>query len=268
MCYSVLFMKKTSTPGISLLILFFCLTIHQPLAAQVLRIAVAANAQQLIKKLQQDFERKTGIKSEAIIGASGKLTTQIMNGAPYDVFLSADTEFPQQLYAKKFGLQPPKIYALGSLIICGKTNLDLKNWQKLLLDGRAGRMAIANPKTAPYGKAAQETLEYYRLKDKISSNLVYAESISQVNTYIQTGAVALGFTTESFLYENSDKSALKWARVDPKSYGKIEQAVILLPYAKKGRLKEATEFFDYLSSAAAQQIIKKSGYHFPEVKKS
>lgn len=261
-------MKKTSAFRILILTILFCLTAEARLSAQVLRIAVAANAQQLIKKLQKDFERKTGIKSEAIVGASGKLTAQIMNGAPYDVFLSADTEFPQQLYAKQFGLQAPKIYALGSLIICGKTNLDLKNWTKLLLSAKAGRIAIANPKTAPYGKAAEEALEYYQLTDKVSSKLVYAESISQVNTYIQTGAVELGFTTESFLYENSDKSKLKWARVNAGSYGKIEQGAILLTYAKKGKLKEATKFFDYLSSASAQQIIRKSGYHLPIVKKS
>ena len=260
-------MKKKPTFRILILTLLFCLAGNAQLSAQVLRIAVAANAQQLIKRLQKDFERKTGIKSEAIVGASGKLTTQIMNGAPYDVFLSADTEFPQKLYAKQFGLQPPKIYALGSLIICGKTNLDLKNWPKILSGNKARRIAIANPKTAPYGKAAEEALKYYQLKDKISSKLVYAESISQVNTYIQTGAVELGFTTESFLYEHNDKSKLKWARVDAGSYGEIEQGAILLAYAKKGKLKEATQFFDYLSSSAAQQIIRKSGYHLPIVKK-
>ncbi|GGE45169.1 molybdate transport system substrate-binding protein [Pedobacter psychrotolerans] len=261
-------MKKNPAFRILILTLLFCLAGNAQLSAQVLRIAVAANAQQLIKRLQKDFERKTGIKSEAIVGASGKLTTQIMNGAPYDIFLSADTEFPEQLYAKQLGLLKPKIYALGSLIICGKTNHDLKNWPKLLLGSKTGRIAVANPKTAPYGKAAKEALEYYQLKDKVSSNLVYAENISQVNTYIQTRAVELGFTTESFLYEHSDKSKLKWARVDPESYGKIEQGAILLTYAKKGKLKEATKFFDYLSSASAQQIISKSGYHLPVVKKS
>ncbi|MCX2586326.1 molybdate ABC transporter substrate-binding protein [Pedobacter sp. MR22-3] len=261
-------MKKTFAFRILILTLLVCLTAAAQLSAQVLRIAVAANAQQLIKRLQKDFERKTGIKSEAIVGASGKLTAQIMNGAPYDIFLSADTAFPEQLYAKQFGLQAPKIYALGSLIICGKTDLDLKNWPKILSAHKAGRIAIANPKTAPYGKAAEEALEYYQLKSKISSNLVYAESISQVNTYILTGAVELGFTTESFLYENSDQSKLKWARVDAESYRTISQGAILLAYAKKGKLTEATKFFNYLSSASAQQIIRKSGYHLPVIKKS
>lgn len=241
---------------------------YTPLSAQVLRVAVAANAQVLIKKLRADFFNKTRIKMETIIGASGKLTTQIMNGAPYDVFLSADTEFPDQLYAKGFGLQKPKIYAVGSLIICGNTKIDLKNWQKELYDPKSGRIAIANPKTAPYGKAAEEALTYYNLKGKITPKLVYAESISQVNTYIQTDAVSIGFTTESFLYENLDQSKLKWARVDPKSYKAIEQGAILLTYSKKGMLKAATRFYEYLSTASAQNIIRRSGYHLPAVKKS
>lgn len=245
-----------------------CFVVNAPLSAQTLRVAVAANAQTLIKRLQADFNKKTGIKIEAIVGASGKLTTQIMNGAPYHVFLSADTAFPDQLYAKGFGLQKPKIYALGSLIICGNANLDLKNWQNTLLNAKLGRLAIANPKTAPYGKAAEEALAYYKLKDKVTSKLVYAESISQVNTYIQTGAVGLGFTTESFLYEKVDQSKLKWARIDAKSYQKIEQGAILLAYAKKGMLKEATKFYEYLSSPSARNIIRKSGYHLPVVEKS
>jgi molybdate transport system substrate-binding protein len=253
---------------IKILILLCCMVAYTPLSAQVLRVAVAANAQVLIKKLQADFFNKTRIKMETIVGASGKLTTQIMNGAPYDLFLSADTEFPDQLYAKGFGLQKPKIYAIGSLIICCNAKINLRDWQNAISDAKAGRIAIANPKTAPYGKAAEEALTYYNLKRKITPKLVYAESISQVNTYIQTGAVSIGFTTESFLYENIDHSRLKWARVDPKSYKAIEQGAILLTYSKKGMLKAATQFYEYLSTASAQNIIRKSGYHLPVVKKS
>jgi len=253
---------------IKILILLCCMVAYTPLSAQVLRVAVAANAQVLIKKLQADFYNKTRIKMETIVGASGKLTTQIMNGAPYDVFLSADTELPDQLYTKGFGLQKPKIYAVGSLIICGNAKIDLRDWQNAISDTKAGRIAIANPKTAPYGKAAEEALTYYNLKRKITPKLVYAESISQVNTYIQTGAVSIGFTTESFLYENIDHSRLKWARVDPKSYKAIEQGAILLTYAKKDLWKEATKFYEYLSTASAQNIIRRSGYHLPVVKKS
>ncbi|TDQ11273.1 molybdate ABC transporter substrate-binding protein [Pedobacter metabolipauper] len=242
--------------------IFCCLIFHGQLYAQTLRIAVAANAQGVIKKLQADFKKRTGIETEAIIGASGKLTAQIMNGAPYDVFLSADTEFPEKLFAAGFGLKKPKIYALGSLIICGNIRGDISNWKKLIISDQAKKVAIANPKTAPYGKAAEEALRFYSLMDQVKSRLVYGESISQVNTYLQTGTVSIGFTTEAFLYENNNKS-LKWARIDKESYDEIAQGAILLAYAKKGKLTAASKFFDYLSTDAARKIISSSGYHVP-----
>lgn len=245
----------------SFLVLFILLS--NQLFAQPLRIAVAANAQGLIKKLQADFKKRTGIQTEAIIGASGKLSTQIRNGAPYDLFLSADSNFPEQLYTEGFGIQQPVIYAMGSLIICGSNKLDINNWQNLLQASQIPKIAIANPKTAPYGKAAEESLSFYKLYDKVKIKLVQGESILQVNTYLQTGAVTIGFTTEAFLYESNNKSHLKWARIDQKSYQPIAQGAILLTHAKKGKLTEAKKFFNYLSSASARKIISSSGYHLP-----
>jgi molybdate transport system substrate-binding protein len=245
-------------------LLLFLMSVHCYASAQKLRIAVAANAQGLIRKLQADFKKQTGIETEAIIGASGKLTAQIMNGAPYDLFLSADTEFPDKLFAAGYGLKKPKIYALGSLIVCITTEGDIKNWQTLIASEQVKKVAIANPKTAPYGKAAQESLKFYQLESKIAPKLVFAESISQVNTYLQTAVVGIGFTTEAFLYENSDKAKLKWFRVDPGSYAKIEQAVILLSNANKTGLEKATKFYNYLSSPSARKIIGANGYHLPK----
>jgi molybdate transport system substrate-binding protein len=243
------------------LIVFVLLTVQSAIFAQPLRIAVAANAQGLIKKLQVDFKKRTGIETEAIVGASGKLTAQILSGAPYEIFLSADTEFPERLYAEGFGLRRPKVYALGSLIVCGSSKLDIKNWRVLMDGGQLSRIAVANPKTAPYGRAAMEALKFYVLESKVSARLVFGESISQVNTYIQSGAVGAGFTTESFLYENMDRSKLSWARVDEKSYGKIEQGALLLKYARKSGMQRALKFYDYLSSAGARKIISGNGYH-------
>ena len=256
-------MNKPKVFHILILLLIFAGFFDQA-HAQTLRIAVAANAQGVIKKLQADFKKRTGISTEAIIGASGKLTTQIMNGAPYDLFLSADTDFPDQLYAGGYGLKRPKIYALGSLIVCSTTADDVMNWQSLVAGMQVKKIAIANPKTAPYGRAATESLKYYHLDDQVASKLVQGESIAQVNAYLQTGVVGIGFTSEAFLYENKDKQKIRWARVDEKSYAKIEQAVILLPYAKKTGVDKATKFYDYLSSAPARKIIANSGYHLPK----
>ncbi|TDO24310.1 molybdate ABC transporter substrate-binding protein [Pedobacter duraquae] len=240
-----------------------CTLFHFAASAQPLRIAVAANAQSVIKLLQADFKKRTGIATEAIIGASGKLATQIEHGAPFDVFLSADMEFPELLYKNNLSLTKPQVYAQGSLIICSASGQDVGNWQKILSLGTAGKVAIANPKVAPYGKAAEESLVYYNLMERVRPQLVYGGSISQINTYITTGVVSLGFTTEAFLHEQKDSDKLKWVRVDLKSYKKIEQGMLVLSHAKKENYKAAMKFHAYILSTPAQTILKQNGYIIP-----
>lgn len=230
---------------------------------QPLRVAVAANAQGLIKKLKVDFKKRTGIGLETIIGASGKLSAQIMNGAPYDIFLSADREFPDKLYAAGYGLRKPGVYALGSLIVCHLNSNGLKDWRSVALSSSVKKIAVANADTAPYGRAAKECLEFYGLSDKLSQKLIVGESISQVNSYIQTANVEMAFTTESFLYDIPDKSGFVWTRIDQRSYGEIAQGAILLAYSTKKNAQNARKFYDYLFSAPAQKIIANSGYHLP-----
>ncbi|MEO6001147.1 MAG: molybdate ABC transporter substrate-binding protein [Chitinophagaceae bacterium] len=241
-----------------LFIFFICLDAFAQ--SQPLRLAVAANAQFVVKALQADFKTKTGIETQVIIGSSGNLTTQIKNGAPFDMFLSADMDFPNNLYKEGFGTAKPKEYALGSLVVCSNQNLDIKNWRLLLTGDDIKKIAVANPAVAPYGKAAEEALRYYALWDKSLLKLVFGESISQVNTYITTGAVSLGFTTEALIYEYPGKDKLTWVKVDENVYGKIRQGLIVLNYSRKGNYEKAMKFFNYISSPAAKDILKKFGY--------
>lgn len=228
--------------------------------SQPLRLAVAANAQFVMKALQADFTKKTGIETEAIIGSSGNLAAQIKNGAPYDVFLSADMELPGKLFKEGFGITRPVEYAAGSLIVCSASNLDVKNWRLLLSQNEVQKIAVANPALAPYGKAAEQALRYFRLWNKVNTKLVFGESISQVNTYITTGAVTLGFTTEALVYEYPDQAKLKWVRVDKAGYGKIKQGLTVLSYARKGNYLKAMKFYNFMLSAAAKQILQRYGY--------
>lgn len=247
----------------NLLLALLCSLFFFNASAQRLRIAVAANAQFVIKKLQADFKKKTGIETEAIIGSSGKLAAQIKNGAPYDLFLSADMQFAEMLFKDGFGISKPIEYASGSLIICTGSNIDLQNWQNLLSKSSINKIAIANPKLAPYGEAAEQALRKYRLWDKLQSKLVFGESIAQVNTYLTTGVVPVGFTTEALIHEYPGQNKLKWQRIDPKSYEKIRQGMIVLSHAKKGNYKQAMAFYNYLSSVAAKSIFKQNGYLVP-----
>lgn len=242
--------------------LIACLII-QISAAQSIKIAVAANLQTVIKVLGADFNKRSGISIEPIIGSSGNLATQIKNGAPFDVFLSADMAFPKNLYANGFADTPPAVYALGSLIVCSTQNIDIKHWQTLVQTPGITRIAIANPAIAPYGKAATEALTQPGLNNKINNKLVTAESIAQVNTYITTGVVNLGFTTQALIADVANGPKLYWTPVNPKLYHPIQQGMVVLKYGRKHNAQQAEAFYKYLLSAPAKAILKKYGYIVP-----
>lgn len=245
------YLVKTASV-LALLLLPFCTF------AQDLKVAIAANLQDVIKILGNDFTRKTKIKIEPIIGASGNLTNQIKNGAPFDIFLSADMAFPQDLDKTGFTTSKPVVYALGSLIICSNQNLDLSHWEQLLQSNSIKKIAVANPETAPYGKAAKEVLERKNLLQKIQPKIVYGESISQVNIYITTGVAEIGFTTEALISDAANKQKLYWKKINPADYQAIQQGMVILKHA--ANTPQAAQFFKYMQSASAKSILKKYGY--------
>jgi molybdate transport system substrate-binding protein len=151
------------------LLFFFFLLVSVTSFAQGLKVAAAANLQSIIKVLGADFTKRTGIEIEPIIGSSGNLSAQITNGAPFDLFLSADMSFPQKLYEGGFATAKPVVYASGSLIICSTKNLGFENWERLLLTPAVKKIAIANPAIAPYGKAAQQVLTLRGVLSEIHS---------------------------------------------------------------------------------------------------
>jgi molybdate transport system substrate-binding protein len=192
------------------------------------------------------------------VGSSGNLTAQMKNGAPYDVFLSADTSFPETLFKEGFSSKKPVVYALGSLIICSNQDIGFENWDRLLMTERIKKIAVANPSIAPYGKAAEEALKGKGILNDIKPKIVYGESISQINTYITTGVVDLGFTTQALVKDPANKTQLYWKVIDPKTYAPIEQGMILLKHAAGN--KNAEKFYQYILSPSAKAIFAKYGY--------
>jgi len=242
---------------INLLLVFIAL-FTAPIFAQTVKVAVAANLQAVIKELRADFKNKTGIAIEPIVGSSGNLTTQVKNGAPFDVFLSADMNFPETLFKDGFSSKKPIVYAQGSLIICSNQDIGFENWERLLLTERVKKIAIANPAIAPYGKAAQEALGKKGILDDVKSKIVTGESISQVNTYITTGVVDVGFTTQALVDDPANKTKLYWKAIDSRLYAPVEQGMVLLKHAVGNAAAE--KFYQYVLSAPAKAIFKKFGY--------
>jgi molybdate transport system substrate-binding protein len=235
--------------------------IHNNLFAQNLRVAAAANLQTVIEVLQKDFKQKTGIIIEPVVGSSGKLVAQISNGAPFDVFLSADMAFPETLFKNGFAVKKPEVYAAGSLIICSSQNIGFNNWERLLMTARVKKIAIANPAIAPYGKAATQLLEGKGILDDMQSKIVYGESISQVNTYITTGVVDIGFTTQALIKETGSKTKLYYQVIDPSQYEPILQGIALLKHGNANA--DAEKFYQYILGPSARKIFAEYGYRLP-----
>ena len=244
---------------INCLLLVGLLLLHTSAKAQNLKVAIAANLQPVMKVLQKDFKQKTGITVDAILGPSGNLSTQIQNGAPFDVFLSADTKFPLTLYKSGYALKAPVFYARGVLIICSTKKMSLKNWPELLTSNKVEKIAIGNPSIAPYGKAAADALKKAGIYDQVKPKIVLGESITQVNTYITTGAVQIGFTTLSLASDVKNKFSLTYELVDPNTYSPIQQGMVLLKHAEHNA--NAEKFYQYILSASAKKIFKAFGYH-------
>ena len=241
-----------------IVLVFSLLLFSAAVFGQNLRVAVAANLQGVIKVLAKDFKEKTGIEVEPIIGSSGNLATQIKNGAPFDVFLSADITFPESLFNEGFSNKAPEVYAYGIFVIVSTQDIGFENWERLLLSPRINKIAIANPKIAPYGKAAEEALTKKGIWTSVQPKIVQGESIAQVNTYITTGVAEVGFTTQSLIKDSEGKTKLYWKLIDPKSYTPIKQGMVIIKATKN--IAEAEKFYQYILSADAKKILKEYGY--------
>ncbi len=226
--------------------------------AQRLRIAVAANAQFVAKHLAAEFKRETGIEAELITGASGKFATQIEQGAPFDVFLSADMKYPQELYDQGFAAARPKEYAYGKLVIWTTKNISLNKGLAVLTDPSINKIAIANPKLAPYGEAAVHALTQMKMLEKVQPKIVYGESIAQVNQYLLTGAADAALTAKSVVLDPEQAGKGKWIEVKSNLYQPIAQGVVIIKTAAGN--KQAQQFYRFIFSRQARQIFKKYGY--------
>jgi len=245
-----------------LMLFFFCIaTSFKQTNDAKLTMAVAANMQYAFDALRTDYIAYKGVAVNSIIGSSGKLTQQITEGAPFDIFISADTKYPQTLYQSKLTSDTPKIYANGVLVLWStkdgiKPTADLK----LLLADNIKAIAIANPKTAPYGVAAEEILKNYNLFDKVQPKIVYGESITQTSQYIATGAADIGFTAKAIVLSDEMKGKGSWVELDGTRYSPISQAAVITKYGQQNHQKDAEDFYNYLYSARAKKILVQFGY--------
>jgi len=226
-----------------------------------IRIATAANMQFAMRELVKQFTSQTGIGCDVVVSSSGKLTNQIEAGAPYDIFVSADMKYPEELYKKGLVHELPKVYAYGKLVLWSLDTTQTPSLE-LLQKSQIKHIAVANPKTAPYGVAAIKVLDYYDLKKTLTNKLVFGESISQTNQFITSKAAEIGFTAKSVVQSPSMKNQGKYMEIDDKAYDKIQQGIVRI---KRGdsENRAAKNFYDFVLSSEAQEILETFGYAAP-----
>jgi molybdate transport system substrate-binding protein len=235
--------------------------------AEKITVAAAANIATVGEPLKAAFAAQyPGSSVEFVFGASGALTTQIQNGGPFQVFLSADVDFPKKLYDAGFAAAPPQVYATGKLILLSvKPQPFAKAGLAVLTDPSVAQFALANPEIAPYGKAAQEALTKSGLWDGVKAKVVTAQTITQALQFT-LGATGIGFINKSALYTKDlaayvDKEGVNWYEVDSTWHAPIAQAFIVVKSATAN--KTAQNFAAFLASPAAKAIFVKAGYAVP-----
>lgn len=230
---------------------------HAALADEV-SVAVAANFTDAMRDIAKAFEKTTGHKAVVSFGSTGKLYTQIENGAPFEVFLAADAARPQK--ALKEGLAVPGsdfTYARGKLALWSADAKAFTDGEAYLKEGKFQHLAIANPKTAPYGLAAQQTMEKLGLLDKLTPKLVRGDSISQTYQFVVSTNAEAGFVALSQLKAKPDNTGSTW-KVPDSFYAPIMQQAVLL---KKGEKNPAAlAFIAFLKGETANDITLSYGY--------
>ena len=242
------------------IILFnICLLKAELSAASDIKVAVASNFKLAMEALATSYEEQTNKKVAIISGATRKLFTQIKHGAPFDIFYAADIISPKILEKEHFGVAGSRYtYAIGQLVLWSPQANYIDAKGDILKLGNFKHLAMANPKLAPYGKAAQEVLQKMNLFDSFSKKIVQGENISQTFHFINTRSVPLGFVSWPQLKSLENYTGGSWWVVPQDIYTPIKQQVVLL-----NKKEEAQNFFKFVKSNEGEKIIKQFGYHVP-----
>jgi molybdate transport system substrate-binding protein len=232
---------------------------------QEIRIAAAADLKFAMEELSERFQKQAGTKVNATYGSSGNFFSQIQNGAPFDLFFSADIEYPRRLEAA--GFAEPGIlyeYAVGRIVIWtppdAKMDVTKQGW-KALLDASVKKIAIANPEHAPYGRAAVAALQKAGIYESMKNKLVYGENISQAAQFVQSGNAQAGIIALSLAISPAMRDGKRW-EIPVDMHPALEQGAIILKSAKN---KEAARtFLEFVKSTAGRAILAKYGFEFPD----
>ena len=251
-------------PSKVILVLLAALFAGSYARAQAVNVAAAADLKFAMAELVAQFEKASGAKLDVTYGSSGNFLTQIENGAPFDLFFSADSEYPKKLEAA--GLAEPgtlREYAVGRIVIWtpsdNEINAAIDGWKRLLAQ-RVKKIAIANPEHAPYGRAAVAAIKKAGIYEQVKDKLIYGENISQAAEFVQSGNAQAGIVALSLALSPAMKNGNRW-EIPADSYPPIKQAVIVLKASKN---KDASRrFLEFVGGPQGREILQRFGFSVP-----
>lgn len=246
-------------------LLFVMVLCRVPAWTQSITVAAAADLNAPLTELATQYQKRAGVEIKLVFGSSGGLFTQIQNGAPFDLFFSADEEYPELLV--KSGVAESSSlyrYAVGKLVlwVAASSALDVQQrGVNILLDPAVKKIAIANPQHAPYGRAAQAALRHFGLYDKVADRLVLGENVSQASQFVESGSAQVGFIALSHAVTPGLKAKGRYWELPASAYPALNQGLVILSHSRHKR--EAADFVEFLKSPPAVAKLKQYGFSVP-----
>jgi molybdate transport system substrate-binding protein len=236
------------------------------IAAGQITVAAAADLNAALPELAVEYQKEGGNSVKLAFGSSGSLFSQIQNGAPFDMFFSADADYPRQLVeaglAERSSLYR---YAVGKLVVWvpASSSLDLEqSGIKILRDPSVKKIAIANPQHAPYGRAAEAALRHFGIYEQVAPRLVLGENVSQAAQFVESGSAQAGLIALSHALSPSLKGKGRYWIIPPDAYPPLNQSAVIL--ARSSRKQEAADFLAFLKTRRPIEVLKRYGFAIPE----
>jgi molybdate transport system substrate-binding protein len=235
--------------------------------AEEITIAAASDLNFAFREIATEYENTTGNHVRLTLGSSGNFFAQIQNGAPFDLYFSADISYPKKL--EEAGLVVSGTlypYAIGRIVLwAGKdSQLDLSKGLEILREPAIKKIAIANPKHAPYGRAAVAAMEYFKVYDQVKDRLILGENISQAAQFIESGACDIGIIAMSLAVAPAMKSKGTYWDVPAEAHPVLEQGAVILKQSKSP--EAARQFLEFIKGPNGQEIMKRYGFVVPSSK--
>lgn len=237
-------------------------------ADREIAVAAAADLSAALQEVTAAYEKRTGVSVKLSFGASGALTQQIRNGAPFDIFFSADMEYPRQLIegGQAEGATLYR-YAVGQLVLWVPKDSPLDVEHKgmdVLLDPAVKKISMANPQHAPYGRAAAAALKHYGLSEKVESRLVLGENVSQAAEFVESGNAQVGFVAQAHAEAPAIRGEGRYWIVPNGAYPALDQGVVLISHSV--HQPDASDFLAYVKTAEFAAVLRRYGFTVPDQK--